>query len=278
MFSKEKLNQVVKGLPQLPEGVAIALQLIEKGDVDIVDISNALKANISITTYLLKVANSPFYGFSKEISSIKEACMIIGLKSVRNILIASSIAKQFPTSTGNCIPLNELWLHSIGTAAAAKIIASMTNQDEEISFMAGMLHEIGNMILDTYYPNELARVIEHQKQNGCFLRKSQVEILGIAHSDIAIELMNLWKFPNEIKKAVHYYSQPKEESGRSADILHIANIISKSLFLGQIGDSFIPQLNEGSLQRLNIEIKTITKQFEKIETLTLEASNTLLSY
>jgi HD-like signal output (HDOD) protein len=276
MFSENDLKQVVKGLPQLPKGVVNALILIEQGEVDIEQVADALETNIAVTTHLLKVANSPFYGFSREISSVKEACMIIGLQSVRNILIMSSAAKKFPASTGNCISLKDLWMHCLGTAAAAKIIASLTLQNQEVCFMAGMLHEIGNMVLDTYYSEELSRVIDHQQKNDCYLRQSQLEILGVEHNIIGAELIKMWKLPLEIELAVRDYAAPVEASGRIADVLHIAHIISKALYLGNSGDPFIPQITPETLSRLNINLEQIAENFDKIEKLTGEAATTLL--
>jgi len=266
-----KNNIIVNGfknLPSLPEVVSDIIESLNNDDTNIESLTSKIMVDPALSTRILRMANSPFYGLSGKISSLKEACMILGTYSIKNMAIAVGIVSD-NLQKGNAINTRKLWEHAVGTGVAAKILAEHIGIDHEIAFTAGLLHDIGKIILDTEYPEEYKKVIEYRVQNDCFISEAEIEVLGITHAEIGAIIAKYWSLPEAIIDAIQHHHLLQEKEHQSlVSIIHIADIICRALEIGDPGDYLIPCIHPSLFQNRIIIFEEIYQMLPTIESLT----------
>lgn len=237
------IEQAVKEIPSLPSVVNDIIQSLNDESANIQLLTDKIMMDPALATRVLKIANSPFYGLSGKISSLKEACIVLGAYSIKNLALAAGIVGKF-NKAGKAINTAKLWEHAVGTGAAARVIAEKLCLDHEIAFTAGLLHDVGKIILDSNYPEKYKQVMEYRASNECFTYDAEKHVLGITHAEIGEITARHWKLPEVIVDVIKYHHQPGPGNDRVMPaIVHLADVICRALDIGYAGDSFIPCIN-----------------------------------
>ena len=259
MISKRELEQAVSDIPPLSSGIVAIMNMLDSGkEIDFSELENKIIQEPGLTGRVLKLANSPFYGMPGSINSIKEACLLLGLNSIRNLVVSSAIIEKFPIVSDTNLDFYKLWFHSVTTAASAKVIARYCKVDPEQSFTAGLLHDIGKMIFELHFTKQYAKVIEYQQEKDCLIYDAEREILGTDHSELGAITAERWHLPQNIIDTIRYHHTPrKSETPGTEHIVHISNIIARGLGNGYSGDYLIPAVDPGVLEILNLDTSQI---------------------
>ena len=166
--SQEKIKRIVHSIQDLPTLPVVAnrvISLIDNPQAGWSDVSRVIEHDQSLTANVLKLANSAYYGFSREISTIKQAVSLLGFNTISQLVMCASVFDMFKGGkTSVFFNRKEFWKHSIACALASQIIAKKTDYPKsEIAFTGGLLHDIGKVALDKFFPEEMehAPVIEH---------------------------------------------------------------------------------------------------------------------
>jgi HD-like signal output (HDOD) protein len=155
MKDREKVAEILRNitsLPTLPDVAMKVLEMSERPDVSMRSIGDIVERDPVIATRLLKLVNSPFYGIRREVTSIHQALLILGLSSLRNLVLSSSMTDLFNSagSVGS-FDRRELWRHSIATAIAARSLAAKTRlADSDVAFTAGLIHDVGKIVIYSF--------------------------------------------------------------------------------------------------------------------------------
>lgn len=266
MITAETIEEEVKSLPPLKQTVVEVMLELNHNDVDFDVLEKKISKDPALAVRMLAVANSPFYGFAGKIDSIKEACLVLGIHTTRNIVLAAGVLDNFKPGCSTNIDIEGLWQHSLATAAIAKIIAQKIGADAEQAFSAGLLHDIGKMVLDVHYAEDYKHVVEYSHDNDCSLSDAEQAVLGFNHFDIGSRIITHWKLPEEIALAIEENSQfDTENNSCLGDLIHLANIMARGLGLGDSGDDSLPTLNEQTLKNIGITFATLTNFFTEFE-------------
>src|SRR3989338_3244754 len=164
------LVQSVSGLVTLPDVFIRINQLVNDPDSSIDDITKAVSRDPSFTVRLLKVANSPFYGFPSAIDTVSKAVSVIGTTQIRNLALSMSAARTFAGLPNDLVSMDNFWHHSLYCALVARILARQAGKcDPEALFTAGLLHDIGELIIFNRLPEQakeslLIRSEEHTSE------------------------------------------------------------------------------------------------------------------
>jgi len=277
MLDKTELKKIIQNVPLLPMSVTTIINELNKEKIELKKLEKIIAKDPFLTGRLLASANSPFYGFSGQVNSLNEACMVLGVHSIRNIVLTAGIVENLPAERLCHFNSEEFWHHSLGTAISASVIAKKTNHDSEAAFTAGLLHDIGKLILDIHFNEMFGQVIEYRDKHNCLLIEAEQHVLGVTHADIGALVSLRWKLPKIIINVINQYHKPSDgEEDVIVDIVHVASIISRCLEIGDPGDSVTPMLNEKSLKRLNFTINNLGDAFHDIEIL-YEKSLSLIS-
>ncbi len=243
------LNQRLERLPPFPEAATRALQELGRDNVDFARLEQAIGSDPVLTARILRIANSPFYGLARKIAAVKDACMLTGAPTLRNLIIASVAMRQFSTDQIAPAEYTAIWRHSAQCAAFASELAHAVRQPRDAAFTAGLLHDIGKLALATLFAVECKQIREH----GATL-EAELAVLGTTHADIGARIAELWHLPLAIRDAISTHHQPPSASRATlTDITYTADILAHALEDGADSAQAWPQVNAEVLARLNLD-------------------------
>ena len=253
----------VKELGTLPTVYVKVNELVNDPNCPASKLGAAITNDQVITSRILRLVNSALYGFPNYIDTVTKAVTIIGFKQTRDLVLASSVMDMFKTGKANDhIDMEGFWKHSIASAVSAKALSShMKNSDQEAMFTAGLLHDIGRLILFEFTDTlPIKPLIEKCREKGLLVYKNERKVLGFTHMDVAEALFQKWNLPPVLKEAAVYHHTPqmaprfKEESS----CIHIADAISHALQYGNSGDHFVPIISEDAWGTLGVPIDKLS--------------------
>ncbi len=261
---KSKLSQI-ENIATLPHIAAEILDLLRNNQSSMRQIAGVVERDPSITLKIIKVANSPLWGFAGRIDNVQRALVLLGLRKVTNIVIAVSLYSTFAKLKPNpYFDRDKFWLHSVGTGQIARALTEKLNlnfQGEE--FVAALVHDIGKVILDQFFPDQFLKIIKISQENGEQLIQVEQRELGCTHAEIGSWLMARWNLPKSIIQAVEFHHNPQQAptARELAAIVNIAEILCELWGIGFDGDVKAVSLTDLEswriLRRVNGRIKDL---------------------
>jgi putative nucleotidyltransferase with HDIG domain len=257
---KKKLKKL-EGLPTLPPIVQRLNLMIEDEKTSIHQIANLIEKDQVITSKILRLANSAFYGFPKKVSTVQNALILLGINVVKVLIITSSIFEIiYKEDVG-------LWEHSIGVAACSKILAEKVGlkEPQEVA-TAGLLHDLGRIIQKVSFKEEYEKILELTK-NGKDTLQAEKEILGIDHAEMGSFIMKTWNLPDRLVEAVdaHHEFEKAKEFKKEAAVVHLSDILIHVRGYGSSLYRKVPPLQEKALKTLKLNLFEIKDIFFKLE-------------
>ncbi len=244
MDQKQRLRQITEkviGLPSLPTVVTQLINLVGDPATSARDISQLISADQALTAKILKVANSAFYGFPRKIATVQLAIVVLGFETVKNLGLSVAVLKRF--HAGKAHPLfdrQQFWEHAIGCGVAARMLVRKRNRKlEGEAFVAGVLHDIGKLILIEYFPDEFGESLELACDELLTISEAEMKVIGVTHAEIGGWLAEKWNLPESLVQAITYHHNPLavEEPSEILMVTHTANALIRHNHIGQAGDS-----------------------------------------
>jgi HD-like signal output (HDOD) protein len=257
-------------LPTLPVIVANILKVARDERTSAKDVADFISKDQAISNKLLRLANSSYYGLAKEVDSITRAITIIGFDEVISLTIGMSVFSTFrQKGAEQILDMKDLWLHSIGCALSAKVIAKKRYPSlAEQIFLNGLLHDTGKVILAIYFPEEYGTVLEDAKKTKIPLYQKEREKLGLDHAVVAGHLMERWNFPDTLllpARFHHNFAACPPDYQHHAMIVRLANFLCQKAGIGHSGDPVMENVRIIS-QKLGFthrDMETILKELEE---------------
>jgi putative nucleotidyltransferase with HDIG domain len=198
------LNRVDE-LPPLPAVAARVMGMADDDKTSALDLAQVLSTDQALTAKLIKISNSAYYGFARKVSTVREAVVVLGFKQVRQVAVGASMLNSFKKASvsDDVFDLDLFWGHSIAVAVAAEGIAKKTRACRpEDAFTAGVLHDIGRVVLKMTMPGEFRAAVMDARAGYQGLHDAEIEYTGFDHSVVGKALGELWKFPQHLTDAV----------------------------------------------------------------------------
>ena len=221
----------INKLPTLPATYQRLVDCLKDPNASMEDVAKIIAMDPSMSARLLKVVNSAYFGLAKPVADVGRAGALLGLDRIMALVLGQGIFSggEVPKVPG--FSLEALWSHSIATATAAHRIAIDEKFDKDqvaAAFMAGMLHDIGKLVLAMGVPAEYARVLEMSKGRHGSERELETLELQAAHTDVGAYLVGLWGLPNTIAEAIAFHEDPSQAGGNFGlpGIVHVADRIA----------------------------------------------------
>lgn len=257
----EKIEKI-ENLPTIPSILRKILGIIEDPKVSLQKISDFVASDPTLTARILKMVNSPVYGFPGRISSVSHAMVILGLNAVKGLLIGVSV---FEVMKKNMVGL---WEHSLSSAIYARIMATRKNlsSPEEIS-VAALLHDIGKVILLIAFKEDYEKIIQSVMAKEGFLHELEKEYFGITHAEVGGFVGKKWNFPLKLTEPImnHHRPQLSKNFELETAIVHFSNILSLSRGIGYSGDIFVNPVNVSVWNILDFKYEDIKDIFREAE-------------
>ena len=254
-------------LPSLPIVYGQINETIKKPTSSAYDIGNVISKDAGLSARLLKIVNSTFYGFPSKIDTLSRAVTIVGTRQLSTLALGMNIINVFKDIPSDLIDMKSFWQHSIGCGIAARIIAGYKNiQNIERLFVAGLLHDIGRLILYSSIPIHARNALLKAKYADSLLHKEEHEIMGFDHTKIGGLLLKKWKLPISLENNVTYHHIPQESKDPlEPAIVHLADIMTNALSMGSSGERFVPPLDPDAWQCIGISANTLALAITQID-------------
>ncbi|MHC4873470.1 MAG: HDOD domain-containing protein [Planctomycetota bacterium] len=264
MKDPDALIAEISELPTLPDVVAKVNELVNSSSASAGDINDVISRDISLSSKVLKMVNSSFYGFPRRITSITHAVVILGFNTVRNLALSAFVFSAFKDNKSLKFDYRQFWLHSIGVGITANGIAQnlgLSQTEKEDSFMAGLLHDVGKVVMCEFLADKAKLVIDKVKEKDCLFYEAEKELLDFNHASLGGSLLEKWNLPISIVSFVNNHHQPLEveENKKMCYIIHLADILTRSICIGNGGDEKIPAIANNIMDELSLGWGDVSK-------------------
>lgn len=228
MIDQSALQAHLKALPTLPKIAIEILQSIDNDYIDTATLTNKIANDIGIATRVMRVANSPFFGSSGQISSLKEATLLLGLNSLRGLVTSAAVIQAFPKQLSG-INIKSFWEHGLQIAVCAKLLAKACNLEPESAFTAGLLHDIGLLTMALISPEKMAQMDLNVDLD--YYTSQEVALFGYDHAYLGEMVTDYWHFPSFITQAIgqHHHAPDDNRSGPPTltEVLYVASLYAE---------------------------------------------------
>ena len=254
----EQVVAKIRRLPSLPAVVAEVLESFEDEHADVGAIGKKIAQDQALSAKVLRVANSSFYGLAGRVITVQDAMVVLGFRNVRILVLAAGVTGSFPAVEGGWFDLRAFWLHAIITAVCARAFAADASVEPDRAFTAGLLHDIGRIVLATCFPDRYREVAEYRARLDCYPIEAEREILGLDHAAVGGALTERWKFAPVIQHAVAAHHGPASEALQDgapdlAGLVHVADVAAHALDLAGDQNEMVPPLNAVTWARLGLD-------------------------
>ncbi len=249
-------------LPTIPGVLKRLSGIIDNPGVSLNEISHFVSNDPALASKVLKMVNSAIYGFPGRISSISHAVMLLGLNVVKGLLLGVSVLEVMQQAM---LGLRE---HSIGCAVAAKVIAEKKGikEPDEIS-VAGLLHDIGKVILILEFPREYQKALGDAAEKGISIAEAEVLTFPESHARVGSWLAEKWHFPKSLVEIIENHHKPENSRIVPVEtaIVHVSDVLIRARGIGFPGDSFVYPVSQSAFEKLALSESDLREILKIIE-------------
>lgn len=277
IITLDSIVRQVNEMPVLPERMNKIMEIVEDPDSTVEDLEREILKDQSLTSKVLKLANSTHYGYARKINTISKATILLGFQTIKSIALASTVNKFLVGELkGYALEKNELWNQSQTCAIISRYIAKNIGKVEpEQAYIAGLLRDIGKTILNHYVENEYEKIVEMvETENKSFL-DAERELFGFDHAQVGGKVAEKWNFPKDLVEAIKYHHTPEvtEENPKLVSIVHIADAITMMMGVGLGVDGMVYNFSQFALDTLNMDINQVETIISEISDLLIDEDN-----
>lgn len=267
--TQKKLMTAVEKMPAFPKSVHQVLKLTKDVNCSQKELVDVIKRDPVFTLKILRLVNSPYFGLSREVTSIHHASVYLGLNTLKNVALGLAAIGAMPKTNEAGLDMGGFWLHSLAVAAATRMLGAMLgiSRDEAADyFAAGLLHDIGKVVFALYMPDEFRRAQDMVDASGGWLCDGEMEVIGATHAEIGALLAQKWDLPQDLHDVIARHHSPEAgEPSQLVDCVFVANQISKKLAFGTGGDYNISPLPDSIKNRFSLDLDELIGELTALD-------------
>lgn len=230
-ITPELLVQNFEHLVSLPGIFTRINQMIDDPDCTISSLGEIISQDPGLTTRLLRLANSAMYGLRTEIDTVSKAVTVIGIQQLRDLVLATVAVETFDGIPNKIITMDDFWMHSLYCALISKDISKRLKvKQSDTLFVAGLLHDLGHLVMFKEMPNESKKILIHSMEEAELpdLYLAEQKLIGFDHTMVGSKLAEHWHFPQILIDTIRYHHQPEDAPRHKKEvaIVHIANTLA----------------------------------------------------
>jgi HD-like signal output (HDOD) protein len=232
------------------------------------DVARVIGEDQGLTARLLRTVNSAFYSFPRPIDSVTQAVTVVGTRQVRDLALATSVMSMFDDVPAELIDMQSFWHHSLACGTIARVIAGHRREDNvERYFVAGLLHDIGRLIIFLRAGTQAAEAIGRARETGQALFLCEAEVLGCDHAQVGDALLDKWNFRGAFREAVLYHHRPRSATKFPAETaaVHVADVVANALVWGRSGELHVPPFDPQAWESLGIDPQLVPMLIDEAE-------------
>lgn len=231
--SVKALVSKMGALPSLPSLYFEIMRELGEPETTLDQVGDTIAQDPGMTAKMLQLVNSAFFGLCRQITDPTEAVMQLGLETIKSLVLGIHVFTELESAKNGPFSAEQLWHHSLATAGTARRIAQLERQEKRIieeSFTAGMLHDIGRLVLLANVPAEYVEAFERAKKNGTTLIEEERAVFGAAHPEVGGYLLGLWGLPISLVEAAVFHHHPHRcltKAFTPLTAVHAANVLQQ---------------------------------------------------
>jgi len=264
----DHLLEQIDALPSLPPVLLRVANLIRNPATSALQLASAILEDQALTARLLRLVNSPFYGFPRQIATVTETLTILGFRPVQHLLLTATVVDLLQAEeTPEFSPFG-LWQHAVGTAVAARLLARTAGYEaHEAVFVAGLLHDVGKLIQHQCLRPEFLEALALAREGDLPLHEAETRVWGFDHTQVGRALLAAWRLPAELCEAVGCHHRPSlaRQAQWESAIIHVADILAHALGLGASGEDVVPPPEEAAWEWLGVPLTALEPLLLEIE-------------
>lgn len=256
--SPETLVSSVTHLASFPDVAFRISDMLSEENSSAADFGAVIEPDPALSAALLRMANSATYGIGRSVSNVEQAVKIVGLRDVRDLAFGICAAAAFEGIPNDLISVDDFWRHSLFCAAASQDLGRIAGiSNGESLFTAGMLHDIGQLIMFNQCPELSSQALQLslEENDGLLPYLSERKVFGFDHTAVGTELARQWQLPESLQQGIQYHHEPFA-SGQPSDAvaaIHVANSIAVLAEVDTHDVDGAPAMDERALAQLQLE-------------------------
>lgn len=261
-LKQERLLRIIEDelqdLPPLPAVVMRVMQTVNDPATSAADLNRLISGDQALASKVLRLVNSSYYGFPRKIATITHAVVILGFNTVRNLTTSLGVLSAFDAKgQQTAMDRDKFWAHSLGVSVAAGVIARRKNipaKAVEEVFVGGLLHDLGKLFLDQYFPDQYAIALKLARAAHISIWDAEKTALGVGHALVGKRVAEKWNLPPSLTNMIMLHHQPAfaKEHFDIVAVIHAADRVVHKLRLGHSGDDIVPALTPEVQQWLTL--------------------------
>jgi HD-like signal output (HDOD) protein len=269
MLSAEYIRDKVKTIINLPALPSIAMEVVEMVDnpkTSASQLGKIISTDQALTAKVLKIANSPFYGFPKKISTIDFAIIVLGFDALKEIVISISLVSSLQKKSDNYFDSKAFWDHSIATGVIARKLArDLGYRVSGEVFVGGLLHDMGISVMHRYFNNEYKRIVDISRESDLTFMEAEESVLGVTHADIGSWLAERWNLPDHLVEGVLLHSTPSkaEKNPELVAIIHCADVFAARINGEPVEFDKGIEFDQEALTKLRLDDQNVLEEYIK---------------
>ncbi len=243
-------------IPPLPESVSSILMAIRDPRVSGKDITEMIAHDVSMTSKILKVVNSSYYGYRGKITSVTHAIVILGFNTVKNLILGLSMYPLLESLSSSFeFDIKSFWMHCVGVACASKVIAlEMGRENTEEFFTYGLVHDVGKLVMLALAPEFFLSLVREAKQRKISLYQIELEKGELPHTSVGYDLFVYWKMPEELTEVVGYHhDQDLIDRKETVRWVYWADQLIRIMGIGDGGDGNMVSMDLESAIKVDLD-------------------------
>lgn len=264
-------------LVSLPEVFIRINAVLKDPNKSMTEAADVISMDLSLSAKLLKLVNSAFYGramravqqrFPAKVDNLNRAVMIVGGKQLTTLALGISVLPIFQDIPREYIDMKSFWMHSIACGVLARGLAAKIHPgDEESYFVAGLLHDIGRLIMYKHVPALSGLALTRARKEGVLLVETEREIFSWDHAQMGGLLLRKWQYPEILEKMVrHHHGLDDPLSVAETAIIHVADVITNAMEIGSSGERYVPAMNPAAWEALGIDAEDLKVVISEVGT------------
>lgn len=262
--SMKKILTRIDSLPSMPAIYFEITEELQSRDASIQKVGKIIAKDVALTSKILQLVNSAYFSLPRHIASPEHAAVLLGINIIKSLVLVSQVFKKFDSLDMPNNFLQSLWAHNLLTGNLAKAIAKEESRDHKVidnSFIAGLLHDCGKLILASNFSEKYREIILNSCESSRPIWIVEEEFFGISHSEVGAYLMELWGLPSSIIEAIAFHHHPSmygDDGFTPLTAVHIANVIGHKNHDGddEVDNSgFQPEFDFSYLAGMNLDKK-----------------------
>ena len=268
MSKRQEIIASIASVPPLPTASTEVIRLIRDPDEPSARIAQAIEYDPSLTTNVLRLANSSFFGFPRSVSTVKDALFRLGTNQVFQLVLAATVGKMAQTPVrGYDLAGGDLWDHLLGTAIGTINLAQAVKlQIPPYAFTAALTHDVGKVVLGTFVEVNADAIRAFAYEKKMSFERAEQRVLGIDHAEVGAFLLERWNLPADLVQVVRCHHRPENISGDPVvvNLVHVANVVCLMAGVGAGLDSLSYRPSPQAMQQLGLETKLLDKVVYRI--------------